>query len=76
MKICILTLTLIVSMGLASAPAPSIAAGPFGGVFARLNKPFVPNAPMMPGLPTLSPLGLLLPRGSNLVSMVQKGRPE
>ncbi len=28
---------------------------------------------MMPGLPTLSPLGLLLPRGSNLVSMVQTG---
>ena len=41
-----------------------------GGLFARLNKSLVPTAP---GLPTASPLGLLAPRLSNLVSIGQLG---
>lgn len=69
----LITLSLIASLALATAAAPAQAAERFEGVFARLNKPIVPGTPMMPGLPTASPLGLLLPRGSNLVSMAQKG---
>lgn len=64
--------TVLASLAVVSV-SPVEAAGRFDGVFARLNKPIVPGVPMMPGLPTASPLGLMLPRGSNLVSMVQKG---
>jgi hypothetical protein len=41
-----------------------------GGLLARLNKSVFPTAP---GLPTASPLGLIAPRFSNLVSMGQFG---
>jgi hypothetical protein len=41
-----------------------------GGLFARLNKPLVPR---MPGLPTVSPLGLIAPRLSNVVLLGQLG---
>lgn len=41
-----------------------------GGVLARLNRSRVPA---MPGLPTFSPLGLIAPRLSNLVSIRQFG---
>ncbi|MFM1902828.1 MAG: hypothetical protein RLZZ440_728 [Planctomycetota bacterium] len=53
--------------------APAEAASRVEGIFGRLNKPIVPGMPALPGVPTASPLGLLLPRGSNLVSMVEKG---
>lgn len=69
----LVSLSLIAGLALATAAAPAQAAGRFEGVFARLNKPLVPGMPAMPGMPTASPLGLLMPRGSNLVSMVQKG---
>lgn len=41
-----------------------------GGMLARLNKSVFPTAP---GLPTASPLGLIAPRLSNLVSIGQFG---
>jgi len=41
-----------------------------GGLFARLNRPLVPT---LPGLPTASPLGLIAPRLSNMVSIFQFG---
>lgn len=41
-----------------------------GGLLAKLNKSLVPTAP---GLPTASPLGLIAPRLSNAVSLVQLG---
>jgi len=40
------------------------------GLLGRLNKSIVPTAP---GLPTASPLGLIAPRLSNLVSIGQFG---
>ncbi len=55
------------------APAvPSLVPGGAGsgGLFARLNKPLVPR---MPGLPTVSPLGLIAPRLSNIVLLGQLG---
>jgi len=41
-----------------------------GGLLTRLNKSVFPTAP---GLPTASPLGLIAPRLSNLVSIGQFG---
>ena len=41
-----------------------------GGLFGRLNKSLVPT---LPGMPTASPLGLIAPRLSNMVSVVQLG---
>lgn len=41
-----------------------------GGVLARLNRS---RLPAMPGLPTISPLGLIAPRLSNLASIRQFG---
>jgi hypothetical protein len=41
-----------------------------GGLLARMNKSMFPTAP---GLPTASPLGLIAPRLSNLVSIGQFG---
>jgi hypothetical protein len=41
-----------------------------GGMLTRLNKSVFPTAP---GLPTASPLGLIAPRLSNLVSVGQFG---
>jgi hypothetical protein len=67
------TLALVASLALTMVSAPVQAAGRSEGVFARLNKSLIPGAPAMPGLPTASPLGLLMPRGSVFVSMVQKG---
>ena len=51
-----------------SVRMPSRSAG--GGLLARLNKSPVPT---MPGLPTASPLGLISPRLSNVVTIFQKG---
>jgi len=41
-----------------------------GGLLARLNRPLVPT---LPGLPTASPMGLIAPRLSNMVSIFQLG---
>jgi len=41
-----------------------------GGVLARMNRS---RLPAMPGLPTISPLGLIAPRLSNLASIRQFG---
>lgn len=68
-----MALSLVAGLALATVAAPAQAAGRVEGIFGRLNKPIVPGMPAMPGVPTASPLGLMLPRGSNLVSMVQKG---
>jgi len=43
------------------------------GLIARLNRPIVPGMPTLPGMPAASPLGLIAPRLSNAVLMVQKG---
>jgi len=51
-------------------PRPGSASG---GLLARLNKPVSPKLPTLPGVPTFSPLGLIAPRLSNLVSFGQLG---
>lgn len=65
---------------LAAPVAPCVAQGLVpqfgssgGGVFARLNKPVSPRLPTLPGVPTFSPLGLIAPRLSNIVSIGQLG---
>jgi len=52
-------------------PRPGSASG--GGILARLNRPVSPKLPTLPGVPTFSPLGLIAPRLSNLVSFGQLG---
>jgi hypothetical protein len=49
---------------------PSANGSRFGGLFARLNRSPVPTRP---GLPSASPLGLIAPRLSNMVSVFQFG---
>lgn len=44
-----------------------------GGILARLNKPISPRLPTLPGVPTFSPLGLIAPRLSNILSIGQLG---
>ncbi|NBW97526.1 MAG: hypothetical protein EBR28_12570 [Planctomycetia bacterium] len=51
---------------------PRVGAGG-GGILARLNKPISPRLPTLPGVPTFSPLGLIAPRLSNIVSIGQLG---
>jgi len=55
---------------LAMVPASAGVSQAAGGMLARLNKSVFPTAP---GLPTASPLGLIAPRLSNLVSIGQFG---
>lgn len=55
---------------LAMVPASAGVSQAAGGMLARLNKSVFPTAP---GLPTASPLGLIAPRLSNLVSFGQFG---
>jgi len=50
--------------------ARSTAGSRFDGLFARLNRSPVPTPP---GLPSASPLGLIAPRLSNMVSVFQLG---
>lgn len=56
----------------AQGPASRLGLGR-GGLLARLNKPVVPGLPTLPGLSTFSPLGLIAPRLSTLVSVGQLG---
>lgn len=65
---------------LAAPVAPCLAQGLMprfgssgGGMLARLNKPISPRLPTLPGVPTFSPLGLIAPRLSNIVSFGQLG---
>lgn len=62
-----LALPVVLCLALVGSSGASHAAG---GLLARLNKSLVPTAP---GLPTASPLGLIAPRLSNLVSIGQFG---
>jgi hypothetical protein len=66
MRRVVLPVILCLAAFMASAGV-SLAAG---GLLARMNKSVFPTAP---GLPTASPLGLVAPRLSNLVSFGQFG---
>jgi hypothetical protein len=66
MRRVVLSVVLCVAALAASAGTSEAA----GGLLARMNKSMFPTAP---GLPTASPLGLIAPRLSNLVSFGQFG---
>jgi hypothetical protein len=66
MRRVVLPVVLVLAVVTASAGVSQAA----GGMLARLNKSVFPTAP---GLPTASPLGLIAPRLSNLVSIGQLG---
>lgn len=79
LKIAILTVALLAASGHAAVAQQPLArvsqgraavGGRFDGLFARLNRSPVPTPP---GLPSASPLGLIAPRLSDMVSMVQLG---
>lgn len=79
LKITILTVAMLAASGhaaVAQQPFARVSQGRgavgsrFDGLFARLNRSPVPT---QPGLPSASPLGLIAPRLSNMVSVFQFG---
>lgn len=70
--VCLAT-TLSAPIELCSAQGLIPRSGSGGGLLARLNRPVSPKLPTLPGVPTFSPLGLIAPRLSNVVSIGQLG---